>query len=153
MLCGAGRTWADPCRQESFIRKHPFHLGPHILAPLSAFPPLSTSALAVLFTSFHCSKISPPPHHDWHSYPTLPQILPTKDWVRPRIFFRFHSFLWLSNIPPDFPGSSVIKNLPASEGDAGDTGLIPGLERSPGGGNGNPPQYSSLENSMDRGAW
>ena len=45
----------------------------------------------------------------------------------------------------------MIKNLP--EGDAGDAGLIPGLERSPGGGNGNPPQYSSLENSMDRGAW
>ena len=36
---------------------------------------------------------------------------------------------------------------------AGDTGLIPGLERSPGGGHGNPPQYSCLENSMDRGAW
>ena len=36
---------------------------------------------------------------------------------------------------------------------AGDVGSIPGLERSPGEGNGNPPQYSCLENSMDRGAW
>ena len=36
---------------------------------------------------------------------------------------------------------------------AGDVGLIPGLERSPGGGNGNPLQYSCLENPMDRGAW
>ena len=36
---------------------------------------------------------------------------------------------------------------------AGDLGLIPGLERSPGEGNGNPLQYSWLENSMDRGAW
>ena len=36
---------------------------------------------------------------------------------------------------------------------AGDTGLIPGLGRSPGGGNGNPLQYSCLESSMDRGAW
>ena len=36
---------------------------------------------------------------------------------------------------------------------AGDLGLIPGLGRSPGGGNGNPPQYSCLENSTDRGAW
>ena len=37
--------------------------------------------------------------------------------------------------------------------DVGDSGLIPGLGRSPGEGNGNPLQYSSLQNSMDRGAW
>ena len=49
-----------------------------------------------------------------------------------------------------FPGGSVVKNPPAS---AGDTGLIPGLERSPGERNGNPLQYSSLGNPMDRGAW
>ena len=36
---------------------------------------------------------------------------------------------------------------------AGDAVSIPGLERSPGVGNGNPPQYSCLENAMDRGAW
>ena len=36
---------------------------------------------------------------------------------------------------------------------AGDIGLIPGLGRSPGGGNGNPFQYSCLEDSVDRGAW
>ena len=36
---------------------------------------------------------------------------------------------------------------------AGDTGLMPGLGRSPGGGHGNPLQYSCLENPMDRGAW
>ena len=35
----------------------------------------------------------------------------------------------------------------------GRPGLIPGLGRSPGGGHGNPPQYSCLENPMDRGAW
>ena len=52
-----------------------------------------------------------------------------------------------------FPGDAVVKNLPASVGDAGDSGLIPGSGRSPGGGNGNPLQYSCLENSMDRGAW
>ena len=50
----------------------------------------------------------------------------------------------------DFAGGSVVKNLPAN---AGDPGLIPGLGRSPGGGNGNPLQYSCLENPMDRGAW
>ena len=52
-----------------------------------------------------------------------------------------------------FPGGSVVKNLPANEGDTGDLGLIPGLGRSPGEGNGNPLQYSCLENPMDRGAW
>ena len=45
----------------------------------------------------------------------------------------FHSFLWLSNIPLwGFPGGSVVKNLPAKAGDTEDTGLIPGLGRSPG---------------------
>jgi len=52
-----------------------------------------------------------------------------------------------------FPGGSVVKNTPASAGDALDKGLTPGSERFPGGGNSNPPQYSCLENSMDRGAW
>ena len=49
-----------------------------------------------------------------------------------------------------FPGGSVVKDLPANEEDAG---LILGSGRSPGEGNGNPLQYSCLENSMDRGAW
>ena len=48
---------------------------------------------------------------------------------------------------------SVVKNLPANAGDMRDMGLIPGLGRSPGGGHGNPLQYSCLENLMDRGAW
>ena len=47
----------------------------------------------------------------------------------------------------------VIKNPPANAGDARDVGSIPGLVRSLGIENGNPLQYSSLENSMDRGAW
>ena len=45
------------------------------------------------------------------------------------------------------------KESTTNAGDAGDVGLIPGLGRSPGVGNGNPFQYSCLENSMDRGAW
>ena len=49
-----------------------------------------------------------------------------------------------------FPGGSVIKKPPA---DARDTGSIPGLGRSPGGGNGNPLLYSHLENPINRGAW
>ena len=47
----------------------------------------------------------------------------------------------------------IVKNPPASAGDIRDMGSIPGLGRSPGGGPGNPLQYSCLENSMDRGAW
>ena len=47
----------------------------------------------------------------------------------------------------------MVENLPASARDARDVGLIPGSGRCPGGGNGNPLQYSCLENSMDRGAW
>ena len=52
-----------------------------------------------------------------------------------------------------FPGGSVVKNLPANARDIRDAGSIPGLGRSPGEGNGNPLQYSYLENPMDRGAW
>ena len=51
------------------------------------------------------------------------------------------------------PGGSAVKNLPASAGATGDTGLIPGSGRSLGGGNGNPLQYCCLGNPMDRGAW
>ena len=47
----------------------------------------------------------------------------------------------------------MTKNLPASAGNAGYTGSIPGSGRSPGEGNGNPLQYSCLENPTDRGAW
>ena len=47
----------------------------------------------------------------------------------------------------------VVKNLPASAGDLRDVGSIPGSRRSPGGGHGNPLQYSCRENSIDRGAW
>ena len=49
-----------------------------------------------------------------------------------------------------FPGGSDSKELACN---AGDTGLIPGLGRSSGEGNGYPPQYSCPENSMDRDAW
>ena len=44
----------------------------------------------------------------------------------------------------------MVKNLPANAGDTGDAGLIPGLRRSPGEGNGNPLQYSCLENPRQR---
>ena len=50
------------------------------------------------------------------------------------------------------PDGTVVKNIPATAGDTGDSGLIPGSGRSPGEGDGNPLQYSCLENRMDRGA-
>ena len=49
-----------------------------------------------------------------------------------------------------FPGGSEVK---VSAWNAGDSGSVPGLGRSPGEGNGNPLQYSCLENPMDGGAW
>ena len=52
-----------------------------------------------------------------------------------------------------FPGGTVVKNLPANAEDAKVTASIPGLGRSSGVGNGNPIQYSCLENAMDRGDW
>ena len=57
---------------------------------------------------------------------------------------------YASSICWGFPGGSAVKNLPVN---AGNSGWIPGQERSPGEGNGNPLEYSRLENPMDRGAW
>ena len=47
----------------------------------------------------------------------------------------------------------MVKNLPANAGDLRDSGSIPGSGRTPGGGPGNPLQYSCPENCMDRGVW
>ena len=52
-----------------------------------------------------------------------------------------------------FPGALIVKNLPANAGDIRDAGWIHGLQRSPGGENGNPFQYSCLENPMNRRGW
>ena len=51
-----------------------------------------------------------------------------------------------------FPGGSVVKNPPANAGATEDMGSVPGRERSPGAGNGNPLQYSCCDSPMDRGA-
>ena len=50
-------------------------------------------------------------------------------------------------------GERVVKNPPANTGDESDTGVLPGVGRSPGEGHGKPLQYSCLDNPMDRGAW
>ena len=57
---------------------------------------------------------------------------------------------WLLDSSRGFPDGSVVKKLPADEGDVGS---IPGLGRSPGEGNGNPLQDSFLGNFMDRVTW
>ena len=63
------------------------------------------------------------------------------------------SALTPSHFSVGFLDGTVVKNLPAKAGNAGDEGLIPGSGRSPREGNGNPPQYSCLEYPMGRGAW
>ena len=63
---------------------------------------------------------------------------------------RVNEFFTLKQHFRGLPGGLVVKNPPAN---VGDVGLIPGSGRSPGVGNGNPLQYSCLENLMDRGAW
>ena len=55
--------------------------------------------------------------------------------------------MWASQVMP------VVKNPPTNAGNTRDLGSIPGSGRSPGGRNGNPLQYSSLENPTDRGTW
>ena len=63
------------------------------------------------------------------------------------------SIYLINNDIEGFPGGAVVKNLPPNAGDTREAGSIPGLGRSPSVGNGNPLQYSCLENSKDRGAW
>ena len=58
-----------------------------------------------------------------------------------------HTMVWHTL---DFPGGSVGNKSACNAGDTGDVGLMPGLGRCPGGGHGNPLQYSCLENPMDR---
>ena len=76
----------------------------------------------------------------------LPFPAPTSYWLVPYKYLK----LWKKIYQLGFPGGSDSKE---SACDAGDLGLVPGLGRSPGEGNGNPLQYSCLENAMDRGAW
>ena len=67
-------------------------------------------------------------------------------------------FISVEITPPNkkknaFTGGTTLKNPPASAGDSGDMGVIPGLGRCPGVGNGNLLWYSYLEKFMDRGGW
>ena len=82
----------------------------------------------------------------------LNSFLSLSNWVSTR--WHSHLFFFVSTVPPvGFQVALVVKNPAANAGDVRDAGSIPGSGRSPGGGHGHPPQYSCLENSMDRGAW
>ena len=59
----------------------------------------------------------------------------------------------INNVCTGFPGGPLVKNLSTNAGDVRDTDSVPGPERSPGIGNGNPLHYSDLENSMDKRTW
>ena len=61
--------------------------------------------------------------------------------------------VWPLGFPSVTSGKNKIKNPPAGAGNIRDASLIPGSGRSPGGGHGNPLQYTCLENPMDREAW
>ena len=91
------------------------------------------------------SKVMPSPADYWFCPSvTLPCNLPFFQWLLPsHFYFEIKKSLRVSL---GFPGGSAVKNLPTN---AEDTGLIP----DPGERNGNPLQYSCLENPMDRGAW
>ena len=98
------------------------------------------------------------------SVPKLKLVLPTTFCRRLNIIIPVsqRTGLWSAEvrwfaqsclISRGFWGGAVVKNPPANAGDPRDTSWIPGSGRSPGGENGNPFQYSCLENSMDSRAW
>ena len=71
-------------------------------------------------------------------------------WMKHKLESRLPGEISITSDTQGFPGASEVK---ASAFNAGDPGSIPGSGRSPGEGNGNPLQYSCLENPMDRGVW
>ena len=95
---------------------------------------LSDNGKFVPFDNIHTISSSPP----------LPLV--TKNIIRFSMSFLVYLLLWASYVV------QLVKNLLANIGDGRDTSLIPGSGQSPGRGNGNPLQYSCLDNSMDRGA-
>ena len=96
---------------------------------------------------FHLGKFSPSPHSSL--------LLKELPFILHRVFMpvQIWNFPWHSHQTLDFPGSSALKNPPANEGDAGDSGSMSGSGRTPEGGSGSPLQYSCLGNLMHRGAW
>ena len=100
-----------------------------------------------------------------HNSPSSPSIniwwtnKQVSKWIQEPIILlksrKFESMGWdgLRRLPGASQVALVVKNQPTNAGNVRDKGLIPGLGRFPGGGHGDPLQYSWLENPMDRGAW
>ena len=109
------------------------------------------SAHCYCFLGLFCDEFN-------HSFLTeaLSGLLTVSETVAPG--WQVHKDVWIWDYENlghmgGFPGGKVVQNHPANAEDPRDSGSIPGLGRFPGGGNGNPLQYSCLENCMDRGAW
>ena len=103
----------------------------------SVYRPLEKSKRQIVLVS--TSALPSPPY----------QVLPVP-------LTRYSAPCWLCSwaaYSPGFPDGSVVMNPPPNAGATGDKDSLPGLGRSPGGGNGNPLQYSCLGNPMDRRAW
>ena len=90
-----------------------------------------------------------PPHPSFHLVLSVFWIIALLMMVKGHLIV---VLTYISLMVDSFPDDAAVKNPPANAGDAGDMGSIPKLGRSPGVGNGNPLQYSCLENSTDRGA-
>ena len=113
--------------------------------------------LPLIFPSIRVISNESVPRIRWSKYCSF-SISPSNEYLG-LISFRIDWFdllarrliiLDIDDFLNGFPGDTVVKNLPAN---TGDLGSIPGLGRSPNIGNGNPLQYSCLENPMGRGSW
>ena len=118
---------------------------------MSSPKPLGSHSLSSFALLFPCSDVS----SCFSAFSQLPGPQGSVCVPQPRSFL--HPFLlafrpWCADLW-DSQVVLVVKNLPARAEDTRDAGLILGGEGPPGGGHGNPLQYSCLENPMDRGAW
>ena len=118
--------------------------GPGIKAMSSALQSVQLPSRVRLCDSVDCSMPGFPVH-------LQPPELAQAHWATREALFRYMCMMAFKGRMSFLHGSAVESSC--SVGDVRYTGLIPGSGRSPGGGHGNPLQYSCLENPMDRGAW
>ena len=107
---------------------------------------LEVPAVYVLGTRYSKSY----PREEWRIHHPLGEYVEKPSSLEPSCEI---NFLFVLCYCWGFSGGSVVKNLPANAGDTRDSGLIPGWGRSTEAGNGNPLQYSCLENSVHKEAW
>ena len=108
-----------------------------------SFYPLVLTSLPLCSLAFSCSAVASASDITWLLSSHLPESL----LMRTSVLLDLGSTVGASQV------MLVLKDPPANAGDTRDTVSIPGWERSPGEGNGNPLHYPCLENPMDRGAW